>query len=343
MARHLWLGLDGLRGIAVLSVIAFHLSLGWAINGYVGVDVFFALSGFLITWLLLDEKARTGSIALGGFYARRFLRLYPALVVTTLAVVALGIAARRVERVLGGALAALAYAANWWINLGGDAALLEHTWTLAIEEHFYLVWPVLVVLLTAARARFRVLGGVLAVAVLAVLLAAWPPWLEAVRGTYLRGAPIVWGSILAVVIGYRLPGPRLRASAGYAGLVALAVLLVVEATPTVLPGEWMTGLLSVPGMLAIIVIAAAVTAQGSLVERILAWAPLRWVGRRAYGLYLYHYPLVMLVGFQLPWNLPSQARPALAFALTLVLAAISYKWLESPFLRMKSRFSTDRT
>lgn len=341
MARHIWNGLDGLRGLAVLAVVIFHLSVGWATNGYVGVDVFFALSGFLITWLLLDERSRTGQIGLPQFYMRRILRLYPALVATVLVVLVLGVLAGQSERVLPGAVAALAYAANWWIYTGHEALLLEHTWTLAIEEHFYLVWPVLILLLTSPRRHLRLLGVGAAVLVTAAVLTPWPDALEGVRGSYLRGAPIVWGSVLAALLRVRQPGAGLRSVMAPVGLAALLLLVGIMAMPVLLPAHWMTGLRSVPGMLSVVVIAVAVTTPGCVMERWLAWRPLRWVGRRAYGIYLYHFPVIMVLGFQLDLGLPGWATATVAFALTLGIAGVSYWVLESPFLRMKRRFSTD--
>ena len=334
-AQPFWAPLDGLRGLAVLAVVVFHLAAGWAVNGYVGVDVFFALSGFLITALLLGERARTGRIALPQFYARRLLRLYPALLVTVLGVLLLGVLAGQPGRVVPGAVAALAYAANWWIYTGHEAVLLDHTWTLAIEEHFYLLWPVLVLLLTERRLRALGLGVAAVLAV--VVLTPWPDAVEGVRGSYLRGAPIVWGSALAALVHGRQPGPRVQALAAWAGLGALLLLGVILVVPWPLPLVWLTGVRSVPGLLSVLVIAAAVLHPPAPAARALCWGPLRWVGRRAYGVYLYHLPVVMVLGFQVD-ALPGWARAPLACGVTLALAALSYQWIERPFLLLKRRF-----
>ena len=339
MARHIWLGLDGLRGIAVLAVVVFHLSVGWATNGYVGVDIFFALSGFLITWLLLDERARTGRIGLPQFYMRRVLRLYPALFVTVVGVLLLGVLADQIGRVLPGALAALAYVANWWIYAGNEAVLLEHTWTLAIEEHFYLVWPILVILLTSRSVRLRTVGVTTALVLSAIVLTRWPEAIEGVRGSYVRGAPIIWGSLLAALLRRFPPGRRIRLAAGPIGLLALVALLVVVTIPAALPIGWMGGLRSFPGLLAVLVIAVSVIEPTSFAERVLSWEPLRWVGKRAYGIYLYHFPIIMVLSFQLDFGLPRWAVAMLALALTLAMAGVSYRWLETPFLRLKRRYS----
>ncbi len=137
-------GLDGLRGIAVLAVVLFHTALTWGTNGYVGVDIFFVLSGYLITRLLLAERRQTGTISLRRFYVRRVLRLYPALAVTCVAVLLLGLAAHRLSVIGPSVVASAFYYANWWLYTGHDMVLLDHTWTLSIEEHLYAIWPAVV-------------------------------------------------------------------------------------------------------------------------------------------------------------------------------------------------------
>lgn len=339
--RHIWTGLDGLRGIAVMGVVVFHLAVEWAGNGYVGVDVFFALSGFLITWLLLEEHDRTRHISLTRFYMRRILRLYPALVATVLLVLLLGLLAEQVDRVLPGAIAALLYAANWWIYTGREALLLEHTWTLAIEEHFYLLWPLLVILWMSRRGPVRAVGMVVTAVLAALVLLPWPEAFEGVRGSYLRGAPIVWGSLAAALLRRVEIGPRSRSIVGVAGLGALLVLSFMMVTPTRLPTEWMTGLRSLPGLLSVIVVIAVVASPGCMAARILSWAPLRWMGKRAYGIYLYHLPITMVLAFQLDVGLPDFARALLTVALTITVAGASYRWLETPFLRLKRRYASE--
>jgi peptidoglycan/LPS O-acetylase OafA/YrhL len=163
-------GLDGLRGVAVLAVMAFHAGLGWAAGGLLGVDVFFVLSGFLVTSILLGEHARTGTLALRRFWARRARRLLPALFVLLLGICAYawwvsgGVAPAQLR---GDALSTLGYVANWhyiatgqdyFVRYGGLSPLL-HTWSLAVEEQFYLVWP-LVALVVLKRAGRRGLGWV---------------------------------------------------------------------------------------------------------------------------------------------------------------------------------------
>lgn len=239
MKRAHWPGLDGLRGIAALAVVLFHARF-WFANGYAGVDVFFALSAFLITSLLLREHARHGAIALRRFYARRVLRLYPALLLAGAGVLALGLVSQRLDRVGPAALAALAYVSNWWIYLGHPAPLLEHTWTLAIEEHFYALWPPTLALLLSRRPGRRRLGWALVGLAALVLVVRWPV-ADAVRGSYLRGVPVIWGALAALVLHRAGPGPAWRAARPVilaAGSLALVALL---AAPRAFPAPLVTG------------------------------------------------------------------------------------------------------
>jgi len=231
--------LDGVRGLAVLAVLAFHGGMSWARGGFLGVDAFFVLSGFLITSLLLAEWAGTGRLALGRFWGRRARRLLPALLLV-IVVVMLGartlLPPEEVRLLRGDGLSALLYVANWRMILrGGDyfaqtaaPSPLEHTWSLGIEEQFYLVWPLLVAAALAmtllGRTRRSALSLVLAMCVLGVaasttaLAALYQPADpgRAYYGTDSRGASLLVGAGLAVLVA-RLDlqggrGDRLRAS-----------------------------------------------------------------------------------------------------------------------------------
>ncbi|SOC58326.1 acyltransferase family protein [Ornithinimicrobium cerasi] len=333
-AKTHWPGLDGLRGVAALVVVVFHVSLGQAVNGYAGVDVFFALSGFLITWLLLAERDRFGRVSLKQFYVRRLLRLYPALVATCLLVLGLAVVGGAVRDVVPGILAALGYVSNWWLRTGGEAPMLEHTWTLAIEEHYYLIWPLLITGFFARARWIRVLAVAVAAAGVVAVLVPWPGSVDGVRLSYVRGTPIVWGSLLAVAIrrGWLDGAARLLPWIGALSAVALLTLLVV---PWPAPFTWMEGFTSIPGALSILVVAAIVVVPGSLPW--LAWAPLVWAGRRSYGIYLYHFPLLSLLRHHVDVG-SIELRMAVGVVATLVVAALSYHFVEKPFLRMKDRF-----
>lgn len=335
-ARTHWPALDGLRGVAALAVVVFHANVaGLGVNGYAGVDVFFALSGFLITSLLLGEHARNGRIALRRFYIRRGLRLYPALVATCALVLGFAVVGGAVGEVLPAILAALFYVANWWVYTGGHAPMLEHTWTLAIEEHFYVVWPLLVVGFLSRRRALRLVAAGLGVALMVLLLVPWAESIDGVRHSYLRGTPIIWGSLLAVAThrGLLRGGGKVLEVLGLIATVALTLLLVV---PWEAPSFWMTEYRSVPGLLSVFVVAVVVLAPHGV--RWMAWAPLLWAGRRSYGIYLYHFPVLSLLRHQIDIG-PLELRIAVGMVLTLVIAGVSYRFVEAPFLRMKSRYS----
>ena len=325
-------GLDGLRGVAAMVVVIFHMSFGPAANGFAGVDVFFVLSGFLITSLLVREHAATGSVALGRFYLRRLLRLYPALVLTCAGVLLLGTLTGESGAVAGASLAALAYVANWWIYLGHAAPLLEHTWTLSIEEHFYLLWPITLVLVWSRRGLFRVLGIGIAIAAVVAVMVSWPSSIAAVRASYVRGVPIIWGSLVAVAMrrwDFGRVGRPLRWLQIVASLLLLGLLVV--------PWEfgWVTGAFGVAGLLTVVIVLGIAVSPGGARE---VWANrvLVWLGRRSYGLYLYHFPILSLFAHQLRVG-PDWLRSCAGLAVTLAVVAFSYRFVELPFLRLKDR------
>ncbi|QGF23900.1 acyltransferase family protein [Raineyella fluvialis] len=267
MGRQVWTGLDGVRAIGVIAVVLYHASLGFSVNGYVGVDIFFALSGFLITWLLVAERERTGRVSISDFYARRGLRLLPALMVTLAMVSFLSIASERPGVILRGALASLLYVSNWWKFTGHDMPLLDHTWTLAIEEHFYLIWPLLVLLGSSRSRARRVPALVLGVALIVVMVLPWAPSVALVKGTYLRGVSILLGSLLAVGMYFRPPVGRTARLLGPLAGLSCVLLVAVTVTWVALPIRWMSGITSVPAWLTLVLVAASVAAPQSRVVR----------------------------------------------------------------------------
>ncbi len=330
-----WSGLDGLRGFAALAVVLFHAALGPFVDGYAGVDVFFVLSGFLITSLVLGEHERTGAVSLPRFYARRALRLYPALAAACLGVVALAVVSGRLGGVGPAAAASLLYVSNWWIYLGHPAPLLEHTWTLAIEEHFYLFWPPVLTLLLGAVAARRRFAWVLVALAAGALVIAWPGGVDAVRGSYVRGVPIVWGALLAMTLRASVVRPAWLRIRGRALAVASAAVVALLAAPVVLPQWLVSGPAGLSGLLSVVVVAAVVTGADG---RGGAWSSswLLWLGRRSYGLYLYHFPVLSLLRHQVDVG-PVWLRTLVGIALTLLVTGASYRWVELPFLRLKDR------
>ncbi len=353
--------LDGLRGLAVAVVVVFHL--GHLTGGYLGVDLFFTLSGFLITGLLVAEWRRRAGIDLGAFWVRRIRRLLPALLVVLAAVaLATNTWGSTVDhtRTRGDGLAALVYVANWREVLAGTdywgltarPSPLQHMWSLAIEEQFYLVWPLLVVAVMGLTRRrttspgggpgdvHRPLGALLvvtvalAVASAATALALYDGPEDANRvyyGTDTRAFAILVGAALAVVLAHRGPvaDARLRRVVDGAGLVALGGLAVMWATlPGTSPALY-SGLLPVAGLAATAVIAAATLERPGLVAAGLSLVPLRALGAISYGLYLWHWPVITLLtpgrtgilGLRLTF---------LRLALSLALAVASYLLVERP-------------
>jgi peptidoglycan/LPS O-acetylase OafA/YrhL len=335
--------------VAVLAVLAFHAGVGWLGGGLLGVDVFFVLSGFLVTALLLAEYHGTGTIALGRFWARRARRLLPALLVLLLGMCVYarwagsGMAPAQVR---GDALATLAYVANWhfvatgqdyFVHFGATSPLL-HTWSLAVEEQFYLVWPIVAlgVLRRFGRSGVGWAAGVLAVGSAALcggLLASGASLDRLYFGTDTRSQAIMVGALVAVLV--PLTGrskaaasaarSRLVAVAGTVGALALGVgLWAAKGSGAFL---YEGGFLAVAAGTAAVV-ALVVEQPGNVVSRLLSWRPLRYVGRISYGLYLYHWPIFLVIDGRS--GLGPLALLAARFGATFIVAALSFRFVERP-------------
>ncbi|MEN9646237.1 MAG: hypothetical protein RL238_2906 [Actinomycetota bacterium] len=337
--------IEGLRAIAVLLVLVYHAEFAWAAGGFIGVDVFFVLSGFLITSLLLRELRTTGTVSLSNFWARRARRLLPAsglvLVCTLLAGRAIldGLSQEELAR---DAIAASAFVANIrFFSVGRDYLTSElppspllHFWSLAVEEQFYMVWPALLMLLTRVlRLGRRALGGVIGVMWLVSLVACVmittrnQPWaffmLPARAWELLTGAALAF--IGGTVVGMR---ERLRGTLGWAGLA------VIVATALVLDGSY-----QFPGWIAAVpVLATALVINSGTAEggpgRLLSVPVMQWLGGRSYAIYLWHFPILILADRE--WGpLPAGTR-VLLLVLSVVLAAVSYHFLENPVRHSKA-------
>ncbi len=345
-------GLDGIRALAVLVVLGYHLGLPHLAGGLLGVGVFFTLSGFLITRILLTSWSRTGTLELRRFWLHRARRLLPALalvLVVVLAGTALTDPGAIAER-WGETWSAAAYVANWHTIAEGESYFerfvgpgpLDHLWSLSVEEQFYLIWPV--VLLVALRGfgmrrRSLVLltAGITAVsfALLAVLANPGFDHTRAYEGTDTRAGGILVGALLALawerlVKVSHLPDVRAGVqAAGILGLVGIAWL--VTSTDDYSMQLYSYGLLLLSLCSAALV--AAVAIPGSLLGRPLGVAPLRWLGERSYGIYLWQLPVIaflptaVLEESRLAWSL-------LLTATTLVLAELSWRLVEDPVRRL---------
>ena len=326
-------GLDGLRGVAVIAVLLFHGGVSWAKGGFLGVDAFFVLSGYLITALLLGEWAGEGTISLRAFWIRRARRLLPAMLAVVMAVAAYGtwlLPADAKESLRGDGLATLGYVANWRFVVSdasyfGAAELpspLRHMWSLAIEEQFYLLWPVLVLWLLRRGFGRRTLFGMAAggAVVSAGLMALWSESHSRVfYGTDTRGQSLLVGAALAF-----LPWRRVRVP-GWAGVVAGALLLWVWAT-TAGDADWLyRGGFLACGLAVALVVAVVVGAP----RTVLSWEPLVVVGRLSYGLYLWHWPVYLTLNGERT-GLSGAALLAVRLLVTLVVSVLSFRFLELP-------------
>lgn len=354
--------LDGLRAVSVLAVVAYHL--GEVRGGFLGVDVFFVVSGFLITRLLLAEREHSGAISLRSFWVRRFKRLLPALLVVLVAVAIgsrLWLPAWRLTAIRIDALAALAYVANWRFILSGQSYFasgvvpspLRHTWSLAIEEQFYVVWPLLVVALARlGRVRLRTavawgagLGAFASGAWMAVAAATGRDLSRIYYGTDTRAFALLAGAWLATwwdpasVAGTTRVARRVRArrwaAAGTAAAVPAVVLLAWASTSSV--GFYQGGFQAM-AVLSVLVVAGVATGEGPLAG-LLATRPLVWIGRRSYGIYLWSWPTQVFA--QEHFELDGLVLDAVVVVLAVVLAALSHWLVEEP-IRLGTRPQRER-
>jgi peptidoglycan/LPS O-acetylase OafA/YrhL/CubicO group peptidase (beta-lactamase class C family) len=344
-------GLDGLRALAVTGVLIYHAGLGLR-GGFLGVEAFFVLSGYLITALLLAEWQRDGQINLLAFWRRRARRLLPMLgvvLVGTLGLSALFVPAELAE-VGADTLAVLGYVTNWWLVLRGQPyfdpmlrpPLLQHLWSLAVEEQFYLAWPILFALGMRHLHRRGFLLAVLvgAAASIARMAALYQPGDDPSRlyyGTDTRAAGLLLGAALALVwMPNAMPGAtrrRLGLALDGAGIFALITLLVaaiwlVESHPLLYRGGF-----ALVALATSIVIAAVTHPQARVLPRLLGVAPLRWIGLRSYGIYLWHWPIFMLSRPLLATPFNEGLVQALRVAVVVILADLCYRAIEAPIRR----------
>ena len=358
-------GLDGIRALAVAAVVVYHLGAPWLRGGFLGVDVFFVLSGYLITTLVLDEVERTGGFSFRRFYARRARRLLPALALLLVAMAGVAVALPAEAAELRGDIAAAAgYVSNWWQVLAERSyfevvsrpPLLQHLWSLAIEEQFYLVFPLVVVLaLKAGRARVAqvatglALASTVAMAVIAVRTSSPVPNdpSRVYFGTDTHSMGLLVGAAMAAVWSpwrtWDRPGSWLRErgsavrrfEAGVADVLGVVALLVVVAA-FVWVDEFSDALYR-GGFLAFSVLAAvlvgAVADPAGLLGRALGRQPWRWLGQRSYGIYLWHWPVLMLTRPGVDIDLATGPAIALQVAAVLALAELSYRFVELPVRR----------
>ena len=343
--------LDGLRGVAILFVVALHLRL--LAGGNLGVDIFFVLSGFLITSLLVEEWQRSGAIDFKRFYLRRALRLVPAFVVLLLVYVTLVLCTTPTEewpaRWLE--LAAVAgYVANWPHFHGITISYLGHTWSLSVEEQFYLIWPALLCLMLHKLPRRRivliVVIGIVASAALRTLLHHQHRWLGMARldimrlytGLDTRADSLLAGCLASLLVHWNmLPNSsRFLKALTIGSLLGAALIGFCVLRRDLGSSQNYDGLFTLVALATALIIVRLLAAPAGLVSKILESAPLVGVGRISYGWYLFHMPVIEWFPWDgLGWRHPLNT--LLVAILSLVPALLSYYWIEQPFLRLKDR------
>ena len=358
-------GLDGVRALAVLGVLLYHGDLTWMRGGYLGVDVFFVLSGFLITTLIVEEFSRSGRVDFKQFYIRRARRLLPALLLVLVVVGALTAFIYRdsAASFRADALASLFYVTNWWYIVAdhsyfeaiGRPAFLQHLWSLAVEEQFYLIWPAIAVVLLRWRGRRGVfwvaLGG-------SILSTVWMIFLSVSNGFPLEADPsrayfgtdthimgLLLGAALAMVWRPGRLSTRLTVGAQAiitaVGVIALLSIVwffwqVGEYSPFMYRGGFL-----ILSILVCILIATA-SHPGAPFGRMIGSQPWRYIGQRSYGLYLWHWPIFVITRPVLDVPLDGFANLVLRLGLTFVVAELSYRYVEIPIRRGAiGRFITD--
>ena len=377
-------GLDGLRAIAVIGVIIYHAHHDWLPGGFLGVEVFFVISGYLITLLLMGERERTGHVDLRQFWARRFRRLLPALYVM-MAFVAVYIAAfypAAREQTRGDFLAGILYVSNWYEIFVGQGygaseafAPLRHLWSLAVEEQFYLVWPlVMVAILRRSRSRLPEVGlkliGVSAFIAIMVAVFYVPGVVATTCGTeFTRGTWTVFGRCIAVndmlylgsfsragglMLGagfamlwrpvaimrgpLRDKGRRLDVLAGLGLALLLYFMLTMYLQERGVYNPWLyRGGFFVTGVATLLLIAAA-THRGAITGKLLGHPALVWVGTRSYGLYLYHWPVFQMIRKQANIQM-SIPQIILGLMITVPITEASYRFIETPIRKNGMRAS----
>lgn len=338
--------IEGMRGIAIGLVLLAHSGLAFAEGGYIGIDVFFVISGFLITTLLVREHQRSGTISLPAFYARRIRRLLPAAAVVLLAIVVLAqlmFSPVRNELLSGDVLSALAYFVNWhlaaqsvdYFAQGFDASPVQHFWSLAVEEQFYVVWPVTMLILATIALRLGrpvrpTLGIAAAVAGIGSLAYSAYFTGESPTVAYFSTLTRIWelafGALLAVL---HLPrvGERAAAALSWLGLAAIVASFLALDESTPFPG--VVGV--VPALGVVAVLYAGSISQASVPMRMLASAPFQYVGRISYSWYLWHWPFVIFAAAAFGPLTPFQG--ALAVAASWIPTALTYRYVEQPVRR----------
>ncbi|MBJ7490069.1 MAG: acyltransferase [Ilumatobacteraceae bacterium] len=341
--------IEGLRAIAVLAVLLFHAGVPGVGGGYVGVDVFFVVSGFLITSLLVAEKTNTGTVSLGAFYARRARRILPvsALVaVVTLIASWIWLEPLRLRSLSNDVLAVALFSSNFvFANRGADylqSALppspLQHYWSLAVEEQFYVAWPALVMLVCLGvgtrtvrnvRLRVGVIAGIASVVSFIACMALMntsQPW--AFFSPHTRAFELAIGALVAVVpIGVSLTVVRMNAALAWCGLAGIIATVMMFSETTTFPGPW-----ALAPVMATAFLLRGGNATSWSPDALLRLSPMQWLGSRSYSAYLWHWPVLIIAAAALDKKL-SVFEGLVCLMMSLALSEFSYRCVENPVRR----------
>ncbi len=345
-------GLDGLRAIAVIAVIIYHLNPQMLSGGFLGVDTFFVISGFLITSLLIHEYNETGRIDLKNFWIRRFKRLIPAVVFLLMVLVSY-MSVFHLERLMAiksDVIAALVYMSNWWFIIEDvsyfealEAHPLKHLWSLAIEEQFYIIWPLVLLLmlvLVKRMGRIWLITFILSVVSLIAMVVISEPLGDNSRvyfGTDTRAHSLLIGVMLAYIFPpFRLKTQIDRTSSAVLnsiGVISLGVLIYMFTFVSASHYWIYAGGLYLIAAITTLLIAASVHPTTFFATKFLGNPLFVWIGKRSYSLYLWHYPIIVLSNTYFIQGQVPIYMVIIQIILTLVMAEISYRFIEQPFRR----------
>ena len=344
-------GLDGIRAIAVIMVLAYHLKLALFKSGFLGVTVFFVLSGYLITGILISEVEEEGTIDLKNFWLRRIRRLVPAVMSMAVVIIFVSAVVNRVIFTKGckDFLASVLGFNNWWqifnkvsyFEAAGVPSPFTHCWSLAIETQFYLIYPLILLgIYKLAKSRgegqakrgLLFAGVTLLLALISVILmiVLFDPQQDASRvyyGTDTRAFSLLFGALLAILWDYRMVPRRLSASVNMVlGSVSFAVLLVMTIAINGSSNFWYRGGQFFGTILTVLMV-YAVSGRKTWLSRFLSNPVLKWIGDRSYSIYLWHYPIILLIskGMKASWWIT-----LIEIVLSVVLAELSYRFIETP-------------
>lgn len=344
-------GLDGIRAIAVIMVLAYHLKLALFKSGFLGVTVFFILSGYLITGILISEVEEEGTIDLKNFWLRRIRRLVPAVMSMAVVIIFVSAVVNKIIFTKGckDFLASVLGFNNWWqifnkvsyFEAAGVPSPFTHCWSLAIETQFYLIYPLILLgiyKLVKSRGEGRAKRGLLfagvtlLLALISVILmiVLFDPQQDASRvyyGTDTRAFSLLFGALLAILWEYRMVPRRLSASVNMVlGSVSFAVLLVMTIAINGSSNFWYRGGQFFGTILTVLMV-YAVSGRKTCLSRFLSNPVLKWIGDRSYSIYLWHYPIILLIskGIKASWWIT-----LIEIVLSVVLAELSYRFIETP-------------